>query len=356
MRIETVSFNDLGPTEISRWREIQRFNGELINPSFCPEFTAAIASVRTDVEIAVLEEDNRLVGFFPFQRKTKNTAYPVGSLISDMNGVIIEDGVQWNAEELLRACALECWHFDHLIAEQRPFGAYHQAQDVSGFMDLSQGYQTYLESRHLAGTSIIRDGLRKARKAERELGPLRLEWNNPDRAMLGTFLEWKQKHIARQGFYDVYREDWVVSAIGRVLECQGADFAGFVSTLHAGDELLAIVLGMQGNNVASSWLPTYNPAYQRFSPGLIQHLEIAKQAAELGIIRIDLGRGENRMKSGLMSDFQAVAIGSVELRALHRFRNSAWFGLRAVAHSDLMKGWPLQSARRAKNFLVSLKS
>ena len=42
-------------------------NPQLDNPFFRPEFTQAVAAVRDDVEVAVLEIQQQPVGFFPYQ-------------------------------------------------------------------------------------------------------------------------------------------------------------------------------------------------------------------------------------------------------------------------------------------------
>ena len=56
--------------------------------TFGPEFTQAVAAVRGDVEVGVLEERGEPVGFFPFQRSRRNVARPVGGKMSDFQGLI----------------------------------------------------------------------------------------------------------------------------------------------------------------------------------------------------------------------------------------------------------------------------
>ena len=66
MKTVSISANDLGEQQVSAWLALQRANAATDNPSFHPEFTKAVAAVRDDVEVAVMSEDGRYVGFLPF--------------------------------------------------------------------------------------------------------------------------------------------------------------------------------------------------------------------------------------------------------------------------------------------------
>ena len=87
------------------WSQIQRDNEELASPYFRPEFTQAVASVRGDVEVAVLEDHGEIVGFFPYQRGRGGVARPVGGRLSDFQGVVARKGVALDASACCKAAA-----------------------------------------------------------------------------------------------------------------------------------------------------------------------------------------------------------------------------------------------------------
>jgi hypothetical protein len=101
--------------------------------------------------------------------------------------------------------------------------------------------------------------------------------------------------------------------------------------------------------VLASWIPAFNPVHGKYSPGLVLQVTLAREAADLGIRRIDLGRGYNQTKSSLMSGALPMALGTVDRRPLCRMLRSGWY--RA---GNLVRTTPLdEPARRAYHRLRS---
>jgi CelD/BcsL family acetyltransferase involved in cellulose biosynthesis len=126
---------------------------------------------------------------------------------------------------------------------------------------------------------------------------------------------------------------------------KASGFQGVMSALYAGDELLAAHLGMASERVLHFWLPAYNRAYGRFSPGSILLLELARAAAATGWTRIDLGKGPEHYKSRFRSGAFSVAEGSVDPRPLHRVVRRAWTQGRQRIRSSRLAG-PVGIAKR----------
>ncbi len=352
MRINVINADQLSAEHEAAWANLQQADRTVDNPCFRPEFTKAVAEVRGDVEVAVMEEDDRLVGFLPFQRSRHDIGRPVGSVLSDMHGVIVADEVEWDAEQLLRESGLVAWHFDHLVASQRPLQPFHECVEDSPYLDLREGYPAYLTQRRAAGCSTITQARRKARKLEREVGPLRFVSHTTDSAEFQSLVQWKRAHVLRTNCLDFFRSAWVIDLLELVRTAQTEAFAGLLSALYAGDQLIAVHLGMRSYDVISSWIPTYNPEFGKYSPGVLLHLELAKSAAELGVRRIDLGRGENRMKASLGSGAFPVAIGCVDRRPVNRLLRKGWHRLRGFANSSPLAKTPLAAYRRVRNWTL----
>src|SRR5262249_41662123 len=145
---------ELAFSDVNRWRAIQRENPELASPYFCPEFTQAVAAVRDDVFVGILEKEGEVVGYFPHQRRRFGMGYPVGGRLSDFHGVIAPPGLEWNAAAFLRSCNLVSWQFHHLLASQTPFAPYHAATGESYYLDLSEGFDAYAIRLREAGSNL----------------------------------------------------------------------------------------------------------------------------------------------------------------------------------------------------------
>lgn len=326
-----VAGGALTSDDVSLWTEIQQQDAAFASPFFSPVFTRIVASVRGDVYVAVLEEAGETVGFFPFQRGRLGAGRPVGWTISDYQGVVIRPGVRWQAKDLLRGCGLKTWEFDHALASQLPLEPFHQRRRESPFMDLSAGYEAYLEARQAAGGSEIATTRRKMRKLEREVGELRFDVHVEDRDTFATLMRWKSAQYANTGAADVLARGWVTAALEKAHVTQADNFAGVLSALYAGDHLVAAHLGIRSDAVWHYWFPAYDAAYSSYSPGLALLLKMAEHGPELGVRAIDLGKGEARYKRSLMSGSVPLAEGSVELASVAALATRVRKSLRETA-------------------------
>lgn len=321
-----IAGDELRSEQIALWRSIQRSNPDLDNPCFAPEFVHAVAVARGDVEVAVLHENNAIVGFFPFQRKSWHRAVPVGGIVSDYHGIICRPGFQLDPRELLKACNLVAWDFDRLVSSQVFFAPFCRLSEPSAQIDLADGYEAFAAERRRAGTHQLRDCEYVTRCLERDLGPVRFVAHSPNPGLLTQVLAWKSEQYRRSGWNDLFATRWARDLVERIHATQKADFAGMLSLLYAGPVLVAGHLGMRSRATWHYWFPAYDRRFARYSPGLILLLHMARSAEDFGLRCIDLGTGLSLYKKRLMNASVDVAEGSVErpslLRAIRSTRRS----------------------------------
>ena len=330
MKITCGAIEQLTADQLAAWSRFQSADPKLHSPYFRPEFAQAVETVRKDVEVAVLEVDGAPAGFWPFQRTRWNTAKPVGGRMSDFQGVVGQKGLRWNAEELIRGCGLAAWDFDHLLAWQQSFRANHWKTAPSPYMDLSGGFNCYRSTAH---AQTISQALRKRRKLEREIGPLRLEAHTADPSIFKTLIYWKTKQYHSTGASNIFALGWTVALLENIFCQQHESFSGVLTALYAGEQLAAVHFGMRSKHVLHCWFPAYNQSLHRYSPGLVLWIELARSAATLGIRRIDLGKGAEQYKSSLMSGSVDVAEGFVACRPMARFLRHGSRDARALVRS-----------------------
>ena len=170
MRVEVVSSQTIGPSEVERWGEIQQ-QPVYRSPFFRPEFTIAMGTLR-DVRVAIVEDAGRVVGFFPFESRSPRSGRPVAWPRSNYHGPVVDEDAEIDPRALVRACRLTTWVFDHLPARLPGFAAHSYGRGSSPYLDLSAGFDAYLASKR--EHSNVRDLLgRRARKLAREIGPVR---------------------------------------------------------------------------------------------------------------------------------------------------------------------------------------
>ncbi len=312
LQVQLIPGARLSSKQAARWRELQQSNPELASPCFTPEFTEAVAAVRNDVEVALIEQDGEIAAFFPFQRRLASRAVPVGGIVSDYQGLICRKGFSCDPRALLEACRLVTWDFDRLLASQKLFVPYHKLCEPSARIDLSGGYPAYVAERRAAGTHQIKRCEYMARRMERALGPLRFIWHSSDPRGLSQVLAWKSQHYRRSGWKDLFACGWARALVERIQAVQNPGFAGMLSVLYAGPRLVAGHMGMRSSTVWHYWFPAYDRLFAKYSPGLVLLLKMAQTAEELGLQSIDLGTGITLYKRRLMNAVVSVAEGSVE--------------------------------------------
>jgi CelD/BcsL family acetyltransferase involved in cellulose biosynthesis len=290
-----------------------------------------VAAARGDVHVGVLERDGIQFGFFPFQRGRLGTGQPVGWTLSDYQGAVVERDAAWDAKELIHACGLKTWEFDHVIAQQAQFGPFGTVRRESPVMDVSQGFEAYLQERRDAGGSEIATALRKMRKLGREHGELEFEPHARAADTLELLMRWKSEQYRRTGAADVLARPWVRHVIELAHATEGESFAGPLSVLRAGDRIVAVHLGLRSSTTWHYWFPAYDPQLARYSPGLALLLKMAEHAPSVGVRSIDLGKGDARYKRNLMSGAVPLLEGRVELPSLAAAAGRLRHGARALA-------------------------
>jgi CelD/BcsL family acetyltransferase involved in cellulose biosynthesis len=314
MRVEVIRGGELTADLAQRWRDLLAADPAFASPYVHPELTRAAAAVRDDVYVGLLHDGSRLAGFFPFQRSggRGDEGKVVAEGVCDYQAVVAEPGLAWSAEELLRGCGLRSWSFTYLAAGQAPFRPFHRQLLSCASMDLSQGYAAWAAARRASGSRLVKDTARHRRRLERAAGPLRFALHTADAGVLARLMEWKSAQYRRTGKTDWFAIPWVAALVERLHGLETPGFAGLLSALWAGDELVAAHFGLRSRTVWHWWYPAYDRRYAADSPGLILDLAMAEHAGSLGLERIDLGRVCDH-KARLMSGCTELARGIVEV-------------------------------------------
>ncbi|MGW1890981.1 GNAT family N-acetyltransferase [Streptomyces sp. NPDC002004] len=333
---------ELTSADRAAWTAFQskaHLNGapELANPFLSPEFALAVGHCRRGVRIAVAREHGEPAAFFPFQRSVTGVGRAVGLGVSDCQGIVHRPGFTWNAQELLRACGLALWEFDHLVEGQTPFEAGASGSFPSPVMDIDQGYETYLDRLRAQSPKFTRTTLAKERKLGRDHGDLRYVHDERDPEVLRTLMGWKSAQYRRTGRSDRFAHPWISELVHRLFHTRSEPFAGLLSVLYANGRPVAAHFGLRSERVVACWFPAYDPAFGKYSPGLILHLRMAEAAAADGIAYLDLGRGQKEYKDSLktreLSVFEGWVTRPHPVAFGHRVRRAPVRALRNTVQS-----------------------
>ena len=134
----------------------------------------------------------------------------------------------------------------------------------------------------------------------------------------------KTQQYLRTGAVNGFAFAWTRALLEHIFHCHGEAFAGMLSALYAGDQLVAAHFGMRSAHVLHLWFPAHDPAFARASPGTIRDLELIRAMPALGIERFDFGKGMTESKEYFMCGAAQVAMGSVDRRVVKGALRRQW--------------------------------
>ena len=338
-----VPFDELTTRERDAWLDLRTANPSLDSPYFHPGFSRAVHQSGQQVAVAVREDRSGITAFLPHHRNRKRLL-PAGWPAADFQGPILAPETSFDPLAVLGRTG-RTFEFDHLLEPAPDFGPWVTEHRSSPFLEVSGGIDGYLGRASRSGRDNIGQARRHTRKLGQQIGELRFVAESTDPAVLDEVIRLKRAQYSATGAHDYFADSRHRHLMHRLLGVRDTAFGGILSSVHAGDQLIAAHFGLRSGPVLHWWFPVYDPAFRHLAPGWILLRELIAASPGLGIERIDLGRGDDEYKRRAKTGESTVSEGMVSRgsvrQTVHRARATA---IRAVRTSPI--GPPLQRIRR----------
>lgn len=310
MRTTVVRPGDLDGAALAAWRTLLD-RQEPASPFLSPEFARAVGRRRSGARVAVLEDGHGPAGFFPFERRALGLGRPIGDGVCDCQGLVgrAAGTGPGDGAELLRACGLQVWQFDHLADGQALFapGVVRRAASpvvVCGETDPADVLAH-------ASAAFRRDVRRKENRLARQTGDVRFVFDARGPEPLETLMAWKSAQYREKGRIDHLARPWIAGVLRELAEVSSPSCSGVLSVLYAGSRPLACHFGLRSRSVLAYWFTAYDPAWSFCSPGILLLVRVLRAAAEAGLHHVDLGKGDDRYKHSVKTGDLALGEGQV---------------------------------------------
>jgi CelD/BcsL family acetyltransferase involved in cellulose biosynthesis len=319
MKVEVCRPRELGVAETRRWTELQSEVESFRHPFLSAEFALALGSASDRTRVAVVSDGPTIVGFFPYDSVGLGVAKPPAGTLAYRQGFIHQRGLDWSWARLLEGCGLHSIDFTDLVLPQA-IGDGRLDLLPSPVIDTARGWDEYLQrtNRH----KHIKTIRYKDRKLGRDLDDVTFGWSEKDPRAVATMMTWKSRQYRRSGWRDPFARPWVRDFIDILTVSASGELRPVITTLRAGDQLLAVDLSLSYDHVIAGWFSAYDPEFGAYSPGAIRMLRSIEHACEIGTTYIDMARGDEGFKNALKTDDAFVGYGSVHRRsalaAVHR--------------------------------------
>ncbi|NVO12328.1 MAG: GNAT family N-acetyltransferase [Bacteroidales bacterium] len=291
------------------WKRIQDTSKDLESPFFHPEFTYAVSLNRQDSYIAILEENNAIIGFLPFHRDNNGKGTPIGFGISDYQGIIIDENRSIDFISLLEECKIQKWYFDHQITSQAYFREFSHTISDSPIINLEFGYEKYKAQQYI-NSNVIKKIEKQIRRFEKEIGKLDFVINEKSVSQFEILLKWKIQHLKELGKRHKLCVDWVSGTMEHIRNCSLPDFEGMVSVLFIQNKTIAVEFGISSQKILHGWVSSYDKEFCKYSPGLILQLKLIQNANKK---IIDLGKGAYSYKQRFMNSKNSLFEGMINI-------------------------------------------
>ena len=136
------------------------------------------------------------------------------------------------------------------------------------------------------------DGARQRRRLEKELGPVRFVLDDPRPEVFDACVHWKSAQYKATGLTDMFADPRNVALFRRLRE-RGVLL---VSSLSAGDTLLAVHFGSSHDGRLGWWVPAYDAKFGKFSPGRLLLEELLAASFNRGDVEFDFLIGDEPYK------------------------------------------------------------
>lgn len=314
LKASLVTPHELDADLINRWNAFRADTAIYRNPFYSPAFTMAVARVRQDARIAVLEDSGEVVGFLPFHLMWGSIGKPIGGHINDYQGPILAPGLSLPAEALLAASGISAYDYDRMPASLVTEAGDGLAGESSIQMDLSAGYEACIARKGRSWTKAQANMRRTRKKAEHELGPLRFTFHDPSDEVFARHAAMKNRLYSRLGIAPEFATGWTGAILAAIRQSADADFSAVMSALHAGDRLVSAHFGIRSMGVLHWWFPSYDLAAHAYGPGIDLLDRCARAASAEGLATIDFGHGEEHFKQVFGDREVALREGSLVRR------------------------------------------
>lgn len=341
LHITRTTFAKLAAPDLAAWRALMADHPQnqraFVSPTFC---AAAESAYSRPVSVVLLRgrADGRLLGVLPLQARdslagTLGVYEPVAGVMSDWFGLVAEPSLRITPQGLMAASGIGCVDFSHLDETQAAHGLQGEGPRI-GLRTRIQGTgDAHWEALRLIDKKLVSDTERRERKLVAEHGPLTFAFQAVQpREALGQLIALKQDQYRRTGHLQAPLFDaGNTRLLHALLDQRDPLCTGVLSTLHAGDQLVAVHFGLQSGAMLHFWFPVYEDRYAAYSPGRILYRHVIRDAHLHGVAVLDRGEGDSKAKRDFANEE-------------HLFYKGVWAsGLRGVvAKAALSAEWRWQ--------------
>ncbi len=294
--IDCLCPSRLTPADEARWAELAALRPDLTGPYFDVRYVQAIAADVPHAGVARIREGDTVVGYFPYQLRSR-VMQPLGAPLSDYHGVIAAPDTDIDFNTLLRATGARRLEYQGWIGPPAP--------RASGLLlrrrvaDLSQGYDAWWATQNAEHHKFFKNIGRCQRNVEKDFGGFAFTWERVTPEVMDWVVALKREQYRKNAMHDVFGCGWTRKMLADLARYDDDSYGLRAGVFRHDGKIVAAEIGLMGADEVHLWFPAYDPAYYRYSVGILLAVAILRHVSAEGIKRCDFGTGGEEYKAPL---------------------------------------------------------
>ena len=309
--IDTLKPDALTTEDVALWTQILDRRPDLSGPYFDPRYVQAIGAHVPHAGVARLWRDGRIAGYFPYQLRA-GTLQPLGAPLTDYHGIIGEPGLAPDFNALLKATGAKRLAFQGWIGGLCPKAAADPLR--RRVADTRDGFDAWYGRQEAEHHKFFKNIRRCERNVEKDFGGFAFTWERVTPEVLDWVLEIKRLQYRHCGLHDVFNCGWTLDMLRDLATYDDEAYGLRAGVFQHEGRVVAAEISLLGTDEVHLWFPAYDPAYYRYSIGILLVVQMIRHLAPFGIKRFDFGTGGEDYKGPLTVHAESVCEGTLTYR------------------------------------------
>ncbi|MDV6333221.1 GNAT family N-acetyltransferase [Asticcacaulis sp. 201] len=300
---------DLTAEDAGLWNGFLALRPELTGPYFDIRYVKAIGSKVPGAAVARIREDGQVIGYFAYQLRA-GRMLPMGAPLTDYHGVISAPGHHICFNAILKAARAKHLEFQGWVG---PLEGPVQAASLQRRVALTpNGFDAWYQAQDGRHHKFFKNVARCERNIVKDFGGFDFSWERVTPDLLDWVIGLKRDQYRRSGLHDIFGCGWTKDLLAGLAACEASDFGLRAGVLRHEGKFVAAEISLVNATSVHLWFPAYDPAYYRYTVGIVLTMQIIRHLAPQGYVAFDFGTGGEDYKSPMTANAGECLDGSLQ--------------------------------------------
>jgi len=294
LRLETLRPSQLNADDAALWTGFVAACPDQTGPYFDIRYVQAIGDHVPLAGVARFRRGGQVVGYFPYQLRG-GALQPLGAPLTDYHGIIGPADLNVDFAGLLKATGAKRLEFQGWVGDMDSRAA--ACGLARRIADTSQGFDHWWKTQDAEHHKFFKNIGRCQRNVQKDFGGFAFTWERVTPEVLDWVIALKRDQYRKTAMHDVFACGWTRTLLNDLAAVDSEAFGLRAGVFRHDGKLVAAEISLVNQDEVHLWFPAYDPAYYRYTVGILLTVEIMRHMAAKGIRRFDFGTGGEDYKS-----------------------------------------------------------